>query len=251
MRHTSRRLSRVVLLCSQVSVEPHSPKGPEHIKITTLYRCTGRRFRAATRPVWSESPHKKWVLSYPLSAQGRLLSDWAEAQADLSLRWAHSHFVGFVMRRSYVYSHSSKCSEKHVLRIQVRAVDAISQKITTLIVMIILINNVVFLAISFFIPKFHALLFFPATCRNFNVWLKHLKVFHLVIINVPVQCSIQANIFGKKSFWWFKMKANCNTFVANIYFLIVIISKMIKVYHIILISFSLSICRIKTDKVKR
>ena len=26
-------------------------------------------------------------------------SDWVDAQADLSLRWAHSHFVGFVMRR--------------------------------------------------------------------------------------------------------------------------------------------------------
>ena len=31
--------------------------------------------------------------------QRRLWSDWADAQADLSLRWAHSHFVGFVMRR--------------------------------------------------------------------------------------------------------------------------------------------------------
>ena len=31
---------------------------------------------------------KAWVFSYPLSAQ-----------ADLSLRWTHSHFVGFVMRR--------------------------------------------------------------------------------------------------------------------------------------------------------
>ena len=29
--------------------------------------------------------------------QWRLWSDWADAQADLSLRWAHSHFVGFVM----------------------------------------------------------------------------------------------------------------------------------------------------------
>ena len=38
-----------------------------------------------------------WVLSYPLSAQRRLLSGWADAQADLSLRWAHIHFVGFVM----------------------------------------------------------------------------------------------------------------------------------------------------------
>ena len=37
---------------------------------------------------------KVWVLSYP-----RLWSDWADTQADLSFRWAHSHFVGFVMRR--------------------------------------------------------------------------------------------------------------------------------------------------------
>ena len=38
---------------------------------------------------------KAWTLSYPLSAQRRLWSDWADAQADLSLRWAHSHIVGF------------------------------------------------------------------------------------------------------------------------------------------------------------
>ena len=38
-----------------------------------------------------------WVLSYPLSAQRKLWSDWADVQADLSLRWAHSHFVGFVL----------------------------------------------------------------------------------------------------------------------------------------------------------
>ena len=35
---------------------------------------------------------KPWVLSYPLSAQRRLWSDWAGAQADLSLRWAHMPF---------------------------------------------------------------------------------------------------------------------------------------------------------------
>ena len=43
---------------------------------------------------------KAWVLSYPLSAQRRLWSDWADAQADLSLRWAYSHIVGFLMRVS-------------------------------------------------------------------------------------------------------------------------------------------------------
>ena len=42
---------------------------------------------------------KASVLSYALSAQRRLLSDWVDAQADLSLRWAHTHFVGFVMSR--------------------------------------------------------------------------------------------------------------------------------------------------------
>ena len=46
---------------------------------------------------------KPWVLSYPLSAQRRLWSDWADAQADLSLRWAHSHFVDFVMSRLISY----------------------------------------------------------------------------------------------------------------------------------------------------
>ena len=45
-----------------------------------------------------------WVLSYPLSAQRRLWSDWADAQADLSFCWMHTHFVGFVMSRlKYIY----------------------------------------------------------------------------------------------------------------------------------------------------
>ena len=33
---------------------------------------------------------KAWVLIYPLSAQRRVWSDWADAQADLSLCWAHT-----------------------------------------------------------------------------------------------------------------------------------------------------------------
>ena len=31
--------------------------------------------------------------------QRRLCPDWADAKADLSLRCAHSHFVGFLVRR--------------------------------------------------------------------------------------------------------------------------------------------------------
>ena len=42
---------------------------------------------------------KAWVLSYPLSTQRRHWSDWMDAQADLSLRWVHSHSVGFVISR--------------------------------------------------------------------------------------------------------------------------------------------------------
>ena len=51
--------------------------------------------------VFAVRTKKAWVLSYPLSAQRRLWSDWADAQAYLSLRWAHSHFVGLSCRGSY------------------------------------------------------------------------------------------------------------------------------------------------------
>ena len=47
--------------------------------------------------VFAVRKKKAWVVSYPLSAQRRLWSDWADAQAYLSLRWAHTHFVGFIM----------------------------------------------------------------------------------------------------------------------------------------------------------
>ena len=40
---------------------------------------------------------KPWILSYPVSAQQKLWSDLAGAQFDQSLRWVHSHFVGFAM----------------------------------------------------------------------------------------------------------------------------------------------------------
>ena len=45
-----------------------------------------------------------WVLCYPLSASEDW-SDWVDAQADLSLRWAHSHCVGFLLRWLSYYRH--------------------------------------------------------------------------------------------------------------------------------------------------
>ena len=70
----------------------------------TKWVCAQHRLRSAwaSAQVWSVFAvrmKKAWVLSYPLSAQWRLWSDWADAQADPSLRWAHSHFVGFVVSR--------------------------------------------------------------------------------------------------------------------------------------------------------
>ena len=50
------------------------------------------------RPVWSVFAvrmKKAWVFSYQLSAQRRLWSDWADARADPSLRWAHMPFRWF------------------------------------------------------------------------------------------------------------------------------------------------------------
>ena len=52
---------------------------------------------------------KAWVLSYPLSAQRRLWSDWA-----------HSHFVGFVMSRltfAMFESETDFCFTPHISRL--------------------------------------------------------------------------------------------------------------------------------------
>ena len=48
-----------------------------------------------------------------MSAQQRLWSDRVDAQADLSLCWAHSHFVGFVMRR-LKYLHFRRLQNNHI-----------------------------------------------------------------------------------------------------------------------------------------
>ena len=66
--------------------------------------CAQRRLRSVWHlpsliRVFAVRMKKALVLSYPLNAQRRLWSDWADAQGDLSLRWAHSHFIGFVMLR--------------------------------------------------------------------------------------------------------------------------------------------------------
>ena len=66
---------------------------------------------------------KVWVLNYPFRGQRRLWSDWADAQADLSLLWAHTHFVDFVMKRLIYtkgygsYSYTIEWLNMHIWRI--------------------------------------------------------------------------------------------------------------------------------------
>ena len=92
----------------------------------TMWLCAQRRrISLGIRPVWSESSLSAWRKlvsltthwahskdSDPLSGQRRLWSDWADAQADLSLLWAHmpccwfyqeaAHFlISFVVTSSY------------------------------------------------------------------------------------------------------------------------------------------------------
>ena len=68
------------------------------------------QIRLGIRPVWSESSLcAQLVAKDPsfLHADSKDWSDWADAQAYLSLRWVHTHFVGFVMSwLKYMYMHN-------------------------------------------------------------------------------------------------------------------------------------------------
>ena len=76
---------------------------PQHDKTNKMsVHPTKTPISLGIRPVWSESSLcAQWVAKDPrfLHADSEDWSDWAYAQADLSLRWAHTQFVGFVMSR--------------------------------------------------------------------------------------------------------------------------------------------------------
>ena len=48
---------------------------------------------------------KAWVLGYPLRTQQRLWSDWADAEADLSLRWVNRSFCWFCHLAAHNVTH--------------------------------------------------------------------------------------------------------------------------------------------------
>ena len=67
----------------------------------TKWVCTQQRLRSAWASALSDqSSLSAWRYlrsSATHWAHSKDGSDWADAQADLSLRWVHTHFVGFVM----------------------------------------------------------------------------------------------------------------------------------------------------------
>ena len=63
-------------------------------------------------PVWSESSLSAWRKLGPLALPIERTAKTADAQADLSLRWAHSHFVGFVMKQLILYNTDQKKKEE-------------------------------------------------------------------------------------------------------------------------------------------
>ena len=65
--------------------------------------------------VFAVRTKKAWVLSYALSAQLRLWSDWADAQADLSLRWARMSLCWFCHNVAHFCNFSWTCVCHEVL----------------------------------------------------------------------------------------------------------------------------------------
>ena len=82
---------------------------PEHVKTNKMtVRPTKTQISQGICPVWSVFTvrmKKAWVLSYPLSSQWRLWSDWADAQADLSLCWAHRWSCWFCLEAAQMSLH--------------------------------------------------------------------------------------------------------------------------------------------------
>ena len=66
--------------------------------------CAQPRLRSAWAFAQSDQsllcPHEETLGPLlPIEHTAKTLIDWADAQADLSLRWTHTHFAGFVMSR--------------------------------------------------------------------------------------------------------------------------------------------------------
>ena len=71
---------------------------PRHDKTNKMSeRPAKTQISLGIRPVWSESSLSAWRNLGSLATHWAHSEDSDHTQADLSLRWAHTHFVGFVM----------------------------------------------------------------------------------------------------------------------------------------------------------
>ena len=68
-----------------------------------VVRPANTQISLGIRPVWSESSLSAWrklgSLATHWAHSKDSESDWEDARADPSLRWAHTHFVGFVTKQ--------------------------------------------------------------------------------------------------------------------------------------------------------
>ena len=79
----------------------------------TKWLCTQQtQISLGIRPVWSESSLcSQWVAKDPsfLHADSEDWSDWADAQADLSLHWAHMPFCWFCHELAHFVFNQDEC----------------------------------------------------------------------------------------------------------------------------------------------
>ena len=99
-----RWLNHILIFYNVCEILEHdNQREPRHDKTNKVtVRPAKTQISLGIRPVWSESTlYAQWVAKDPrfIHADSEDWSDWADAQADLSLRCAHTHFVGFVMSR--------------------------------------------------------------------------------------------------------------------------------------------------------
>ena len=85
--------------------EPPHDKPPKWL-------CAQRRLDQPGHPpglirVFTVRMKKAWILSSPMSAQRRLWSDWADAQAELSLRWANMSFSSICRAAAQIWTYKS------------------------------------------------------------------------------------------------------------------------------------------------
>ena len=111
------------LLNSPLSLSWYSCKYMSHeMTKPTKWVCAKQRLRSA----WASSLIRfftvhsmgSWGPKVSSCGQRRLWSDWADAQADLSLHWGHTHIVGFVMSRlTCIYTDTRKNPKCCVVRV--------------------------------------------------------------------------------------------------------------------------------------